>query len=394
MPGCSPIAAADVAESAPHDGVSAAGHGSPRGRRLGARLLETAYRIVTDRLTGPPVGRPRCRRLRALVTSARDQLFPAPRRARARRARRPARRARPRRADLLRGLAHRAPRRPPRRPRPAAGRAARARRRSAAVRQRRWPRGRTGWRTGCGPGRPTPSGRRLRGRARPPWSPIAWPGVGRRAQHRRVRHPPRGRAAGAAGLGAAGAAPARTRTSCGRGRLLRPDGRRPPARRLRAAAHRHRRGRRSGTADEPLPHGRRRAAGAAAVGQRPGRRRVELAEVSRTVVSSGARAVRVSGYGTAQAPAAARGPERLVGLQPDRDAGGGQRGLDLADPQLAEVEDAGGQHGVGAGLDRRREVLDRARSPAGDQRDGRPRGAPRGSARCRSRPGCRRRPSS
>ena len=32
--------------------------------------------------------------------------------------------------------------------------------------------------------------------------------------------------------------------------------------------------------------------------------------------------------------------------------------LDVADAQLAEVEDARGEHGVGTGLDRRREVLE------------------------------------
>ena len=52
-----------------------------------------------------------------------------------------------------------------------------------------------------------------------------------------------------------------------------------------------------------------------------------------------------------------------------RAAGGAQRVLDLADPELAEVEDARGQHGVGSRLDGRGEVLEPARPAARDDRD-------------------------
>jgi hypothetical protein len=54
---------------------------------------------------------------------------------------------------------------------------------------------------------------------------------------------------------------------------------------------------------------------------------------------------------------------------PDWYAGVGQAGLDLTDAQGAEVEDAGREHGIGAGLHGGREVLDGAGSPAGDHRD-------------------------
>src|SRR5690606_32442901 len=47
-----------------------------------------------------------------------------------------------------------------------------------------------------------------------------------------------------------------------------------------------------------------------------------------------------------------------------------QRGLDVGDLQFAEVEDAGGQHGVRARLDGGREVLDRPGAAAGDHRHG------------------------
>jgi hypothetical protein len=67
--------------------------------------------------------------------------------------------------------------------------------------------------------------------------------------------------------------------------------------------------------------------------------------------------------------------------------------LDLADPQRAEVEDRGGEHGVGAGVDRRREVLDRRRLPRWRSPGPSTSRRTAGSARGRSRPGCRRRPS-
>ncbi len=44
--------------------------------------------------------------------------------------------------------------------------------------------------------------------------------------------------------------------------------------------------------------------------------------------------------------------ERGVPLVPHRDAGPGEFRLDVADPQLAEVEDAGGEHRVGSGAPR------------------------------------------
>ena len=48
---------------------------------------------------------------------------------------------------------------------------------------------------------------------------------------------------------------------------------------------------------------------------------------------------------------------------------GGQGLLDLADPQRAEVEDGGGQDGVGTGVDGGGEVLDPSRTARGDDRD-------------------------
>src|SRR5215216_2757979 len=53
---------------------------------------------------------------------------------------------------------------------------------------------------------------------------------------------------------------------------------------------------------------------------------------------------------------------------PHHDAGIAQRLLHVRDPQVAEVEDTRGEYGVRTGFDRGREVLRRARSPAGDQR--------------------------
>ena len=43
-----------------------------------------------------------------------------------------------------------------------------------------------------------------------------------------------------------------------------------------------------------------------------------------------------------------------------------ERGLDLADRQLSEVEDTRRQHGVSTGIDSRCEVLEATSSPAGD----------------------------
>ena len=77
-----------------------------------------------------------------------------------------------------------------------------------------------------------------------------------------------------------------------------------------------------------------------------------------------------------------------------RTCAGAQARLHLADAEVAEVEDARGEHRVGAGRDGRREVLDRAGAAARDDRHvARPR-ARAGSAQGRSRPSCRRRPSS
>ena len=60
-----------------------------------------------------------------------------------------------------------------------------------------------------------------------------------------------------------------------------------------------------------------------------------------------------------------------------RVAGVGQRLLDLADPQRAEVEDGGGEDRVGAGVDRGREVLEpRRRRREAITGIGRPRGGP------------------
>src|SRR5215475_8281751 len=50
------------------------------------------------------------------------------------------------------------------------------------------------------------------------------------------------------------------------------------------------------------------------------------------------------------------------------DAAGPQGVLDRADAQVAEVEDAGREHGVGPSSHGRQEVFDGARSPAGDHR--------------------------
>src|SRR6187200_3296160 len=55
---------------------------------------------------------------------------------------------------------------------------------------------------------------------------------------------------------------------------------------------------------------------------------------------------------------------------PDLVPAGGQRLLDGADTQLTEVKHARREHGVGSGLDRRCEVFEGARAPAGDQRHG------------------------
>ena len=58
--------------------------------------------------------------------------------------------------------------------------------------------------------------------------------------------------------------------------------------------------------------------------------------------------------------------EPAAAALPDRLPGGAQRVLDLADPQLAEVEHAGRQHRVGARPDRGREVGQLAGAAAGD----------------------------
>src|SRR5207237_6788690 len=51
------------------------------------------------------------------------------------------------------------------------------------------------------------------------------------------------------------------------------------------------------------------------------------------------------------------------------EAGGGQMLLCLGDAELAEVEDGGGQHGVGLAFERSfGQVFEGARSPAGDHR--------------------------
>src|SRR6478672_6210706 len=57
-------------------------------------------------------------------------------------------------------------------------------------------------------------------------------------------------------------------------------------------------------------------------------------------------------------------------MSASRVAGGGEGVLHLGDAEGAEVEDRGGEDGVGAGVDGGRKVLDRARSAAGDDRDG------------------------
>ena len=75
--------------------------------------------------------------------------------------------------------------------------------------------------------------------------------------------------------------------------------------------------------------------------------RLEVARVEDVLRESLERGIRPSSD-SAQ-PAGGRPPA-------DRDAGGGEGGLDVADPQRAEVEDAGGQDRVGAGLDGGREV--------------------------------------
>ena len=51
-----------------------------------------------------------------------------------------------------------------------------------------------------------------------------------------------------------------------------------------------------------------------------------------------------------------------------RVAGGGESGLHLGDPHGTEVEHAGRQHGVRAGIDSGREVLGPAGAAGGDQR--------------------------
>ena len=78
----------------------------------------------------------------------------------------------------------------------------------------------------------------------------------------------------------------------------------------------------------------------------------------------------------------------------DGDAGGGEGGFGVGDRVLAEVEDAGGEHGVGAALDHALDEVLRAcrrrrwRPPARGRRR-----RPPASAPGRSRPWCRRGPS-
>src|SRR3712207_6117666 len=62
--------------------------------------------------------------------------------------------------------------------------------------------------------------------------------------------------------------------------------------------------------------------------------------------------------------------QRVVDLPADGDAGVAEGSLDVADAQLAEVEHGRGEHRVGAGLDRGREVGGLPRAAAGDDRHG------------------------
>ena len=169
--------------------------------------------------------------------------------------------------DLLRGVGHRAPRRPPRRPRAPARRAARLRRggasRAAGSRPLVAPAG--------GPAAHVDAlrrgGRPAARRARRPGR--RWPGraVGGAAQHHRVRHPPRGRAARPARAGRRGCCRAPTRTRCGGAAGLFGRARPPVAGGAGAAAHRRPGAeKRFGAGPDDVDG---RAAGAAAVGQRP-----------------------------------------------------------------------------------------------------------------------------
>ena len=58
-----------------------------------------------------------------------------------------------------------------------------------------------------------------------------------------------------------------------------------------------------------------------------------------------------------------------VDPHPHRDTGIGRARLSPRRSGTSEVEDRRGQHRVGAGLDRLREVLERARAAGGDERD-------------------------
>src|SRR4029450_2077796 len=71
----------------------------------------------------------------------------------------------------------------------------------------------------------------------------------------------------------------------------------------------------------------------------------------------------------ALAGVAGQGPRGACALGTDGQAGGGQALLDLGDGELAEVEDAGRQDGVGAGLGGGGEVVDLAGAAAGDDRE-------------------------
>ena len=241
----------------------------------------------------------------------------AVRRPRARGAGRPAGRARPGRAHLLRGLDHRPPGRPPRRPRPPAGRAwpATALRRSAAAARSRA--GRTGVED------------RLRDvdpyaevvaqvRSGPPaWSPTGLAGRSRRPVNvTEFADPPRGRPPGPAGLGAARAAAAGPGPLWTAAALYARRGARAP----RAGAAPHRR-RRRGEAASARPAAPSRASRwSCCSGRRPPRRRP-----GRPSPSASARG---------SVPQPRHGRESALRAR-HRDAGRGQRVLDVADPQHA-----------------------------------------------------------
>ena len=165
-------------------------------------------------------------------------------------------------------------------------------------------------------------------------------------------HGGRRRAAAGARRAAAQVGPAQRPAGAARRRRVPGRRHRPGPRHRRGHGTRHRRraaGGGTASAHAPRPRGRRggqhrdQRLPARRPGLRPAAARRRPADVR------------------AEGPAPGVACGRRAGPVSDRVARRRERLLDVGDPQGAEVEDRGGQHGVRAGLDRRREVLDRGR---------------------------------